>query len=446
MSIAREVQVSDILLARDARVEMQNHFLKKYHLPLVSFTMNIPGSIKTDDAIERAFQIGIRRILMQIDRRGGCVADTYQKIEFTGCEQMWAVDRISGEEMKKAMMQIEDQDALGRLFDIDVIDVNGGKLSREAWKTERGCLICGKPVRACARNRSHAAEELFARVHEIIDDYFDRQDVEWIAECAQRALLTEAAVTPKPGLVDRENSGAHRDMDLLTFVDSACALRPYFRSCAEIGRRERMLDPEQIFKHLRYQGVLAEEKMYAATGGVNTHKGAIFSLGILCCAAAMSDGDEILNRAADIAQESLEDLKTIGARGTVTAGEQQFLECGLAGARGEAAAGFPSVRNIALPTLEWALSAGRTINDAALEALVALMANVEDSNIIKRGGFETARWVRTEMGRLAGDKVDPAALRAWNDRFVQLNLSPGGCADLLAVTLFVWFIKNETKR
>jgi hypothetical protein len=225
--------------------------------------------------------------------------DAHEKIAFTGCEQLWAVD-ADAEILKREMTLIEDMDELGRLFDIDVLDTNGVKLSRDSRGIERTCLICGGPVRACARSRAHTADELFARAHQVIDGYFLKADASRIAMAAQRALLTEAIVTPKPGLVDRENSGAHTDMDLFTFADSACVLRDYFEKCAGTGLAAGDTEPDVLFEKLRYHGLNAEEQMLGMTHGVNTHKGALFSLGILCCAAGMP-GD-IFENAARIAK------------------------------------------------------------------------------------------------------------------------------------------------
>ena len=142
-------------------------------------------------------------------------------------------------------------------------------------------------ARVCARSRRHSAEELARRTREIIVDHFQTKRASRIAELAERALLCELAVTPKPGLVDMETNGAHEDMDRFTFVRSACALRPCFERCARLGMENR--STEETFFRLRREGLLAEETMLAATGGVNTHKGAIFSLGLLCCAAGAAD-------------------------------------------------------------------------------------------------------------------------------------------------------------
>lgn len=430
----RPVEVADILCARDERVARQRVFLDRYASPLISFTMNIAGSVKYDSEIHRAFSEGVKRIDRQLERMELVPLDFVQTIAFTGCEGLWAV-RADPKRLKAYMCAVEEADALGRLFDIDVIDANGAHLTRS---TERRCLICGGSVRVCARSRAHSADALYQRAHEIIEDHFRSRRVRRIGELAQRALLYEAMTTPKPGLVDCENSGAHRDMDLFSFAASACALRSYFEECAQIG-----MDGGD-FQRLQYAGLQAEDAMLAAADA-NTHKGAIFSLGILCCAVGgCAEGaslEEILTMAAGLGECSLAQMKS--ADRVKTGGERQFRQYGLTGARGEAASGFKTVRELALPVLEDAIDHGKHINEASLETLVALMARVQDSNVIRRAGVEGQKWVAEQAQSLMERGFSRINLCAMNDRFVEKNVSPGGSADLLAAALFLYFVKNE---
>ena len=438
----RPVTVADVLSARDARVERQKRMLLAHGLPLISFTMNIAGEIKRDAWIERAFLEGVRRIEAALAADGIAVAARERTLAFTGCEEIWAVD-APAQELKARMCAIEEMVALGRLFDIDVIDADGRKLERPM---ERRCLICGGPVRACARSRAHSARELSERAHEIIFAFLNEKRASEIGELAHRALIREANVTPKPGLVDRENSGAHRDMDLKLFHASADALRPWFEDCARIGLAMRDAAPEQVFARLRKRGIEAENAMFAATNGVNTHKGALFSLGILCCAAAMEGEDTgvpaILDRAAAFAQPALGDLTALHPGDARTGGEVQYLNSGRTGVRGEAAAGFPHARNCGLPALKRALQDGASYNEACLRALLALMTCVEDSNILRRRGVAALRSVQSRAKALLEQGFDMDDLRCMNGDFVRENLSPGGSADLLAVTIFLYEIQN----
>ena len=424
------VSVADVLRARDERAARQRALLEQYSLPVISFTMNIAGSIKLDADIERAFREGAGRVERHLQRKGWTAVHSEQKSAFTGCEALWAV-QADADELKAAMCLLEEADALGRLFDIDVIDEQGVHLSR---RSERTCLICGKPVRACARSRVHSAEELFEKAHAIIRDHFCSKFVCSTGEKAERALLYEALTTPKPGLVDCENSGAHSDMDLFSFASSACALRSYFEECVRLGVGNAPLST------LQYAGMQAEERMFEAAGA-NTHKGAVFSLGILCYAAGAcgerASQDELLDKAAEAGAYFLAQLER-NAR-EITGGERQYRQYGLTGARGEAASGFRSVRELSLPALQKELADGKPLPEAGLGALLALMAQVHDSNIIRRAGMEGQRWAMAQAGQLLQSGWTPEKLRELDSRFIRRHISPGGSADLLAVTYFLHF-------
>ena len=433
MEAIYHVTVQDMLRARDERAARQADFINRHHAPLISFTMNIAGSIKNDAQIQRAFAEGRARIVRVLRGFRLDVLEEAQTIAPSGCEALWAVRAEAGF-LKRQMCLIEEADALGRLFDIDVIDENGVHLSRNA---ERACLICGGPVRICARSRAHSGEALFAKAHAIIEDYFQKKYFRTIGEQAQRALLYEALTTPKPGLVDCENSGAHRDMDLLSFADSACALRSYFERCAALGAENAG------HERLQQEGLAAEEAMLEAARA-NTHKGAIFSLGILCYAAGRCSEnatlESVLECVARLGSSYLMQLQT--AVSPTTGGEQQYARYGLTGARGEAASGFQTVRQIALPALEKGVQQGKTLCEAGLDALLELISRVKDSNIIRRAGMDGQEWASAQAEKLLRNGYTTDDLRRLNDRFVKRNISPGGSADLLALSYFLYFRKH----
>jgi len=439
----REVGVRDVLRARDKRVERQQLLMKKHGLPLVSFTMNIAGPVKTDGLIRRAFYEGCTRIEAALTAHRAAVCERIQILEFTGNEAVWAV-RADASALKAWMCEIEERHPLGRLFDIDVLDAAGTKLARAE---HRKCLICGGDVHACARSRAHTAEELFKHTRELIRSFYDEKYVCFIAECAQRALLYEAVTTPKPGLVDAQNNGSHKDMNLFSFMSSAAALGGWFEESARIGLHMRGGQPREIFARLRAEGCCAEAKMMESTGGINTHKGALFSLGILCCAAGRlgegASSSEILDFAASLAQPSLKDLDVLTSESARTGGERQFLEKGLTGIRGEAASGFPSVQRYGLTALHAALEKGADMNRAGLNALLAMMTVLDDSNILRRCGEAVLREVQQRAKECIERGWSMDDLQNLNDDFVRKNISPGGSADLLAVTYFIYFISQN---
>ena len=181
------------------------------------------------------------------------------------------------------------------------------------------------------------------------------------------ALLAEVWASPKPGLVDRENTGAHKDMTYQNFVDSAHALQHCFTRCAQAGQQHSD-DLKQLAARLRSIGLAGEAAMYQATGGVNTHKGAIFSLGILCAAAAavslhqMNDAQTLKSLQSAAASIAASLLAEDAAE--QTNGKRVLQETGAGGIRGEACSGFDTAFSVGLPALTEALHSGLCENDA----------------------------------------------------------------------------------
>ena len=260
-----------------------------------------------------------------------------------------------------------------------------------------------------------------------------------IRRLAVRALLAELATFPKPGLVSLVDAGSHDDMDAATFVRSARALRGYFRDVAAAGR------DGAPFSRLRDLGSAAEAHMVRATGGVNTHRGAIFALGLLASATGRPRRER--TTLGDVVRIEWGDDLRAHRRATNGHGRAVFARHGIGGAVDEAAAGFPHLFAIVLPAYRAALSAGATANQARVQAFIASLATLPDTNLVHRGGVEGLHFAQ----RLAAQWLDRGGTRAadWRERalhlhraFVEKRLSPGGSADLLACCLFVHAIEG----
>jgi len=296
-------------------------------------------------------------------------------------------------------------------------------------------------------NQSHSTRPYFlAAIHQATI-------VSLIASCAHRALLAELMLTPKPGLVDRRNSGAHRDMDMQTFLASARAIAPWWACFVKIGYACAHIPARDFLPLARPAGILCERTMLQATGGVNTHRGAIFSLGLLCCAAGrlLAAGigltrericAEVANICVGLLARELSDTHAMQ-----TDGERSFRRHGLTGARGEAASGYLLVRTVALPVYDRLRLDGVGDNVALLQVLLHLLAVNGDTNLVSRGGLAGLNYVRTyarkllrEGGALAPDGFEK--MEAFDDELIARHLSPGGSADLLAVT---WFLARFPK-
>lgn len=279
-----------------------------------------------------------------------------------------------------------------------------------------------------------------------------------IGTLAWKALLEEVYTTPKPGLVDLYSCGAHCDMDVHTFERSADALRPWFIRMAEQGRTV-CGTPEELFGEIRKTGVLAEQAMYRATGGVNTHKGLIFTLGIFCAAAGRCIRENkiiTVEQLIDTEQQMTaavltKELEDIRKKAAVSNGEKNLRQYGTAGVRGEAIMGYPLITGLALPVMRQGLKEKHSWNRVKLQTLLALMSRAEDSNVLSRQNPEMLGKMHTEAEALlksGGAYAENAykALMEMDRRYIGRNMSPGGCADLLAVTVFLEMITQKTER
>ncbi len=246
-----------------------------------------------------------------------------------------------------------------------------------------------------------------------------------VSRLAEDALWQELALTPKPGLVDQRNSGSHRDMDHALFARSITAIAPWFSRFTALGEEHADKPAAQQLRLLRPMGMACEQAMYAATGGVNTHKGGIFALGLLCFAAGRVPviSAQSLCREVSAICHGLVTRELRARSGAATAGERQFQQFGLTGARGEAESGFATVQAI-LP--HWR-------RDRQHEMLLRLFAINPDSNLVSRGGMDGLRYVQKYAQTLLAEGWDRAALERMDCALMARNLSPGGSADLLSV-------------
>ncbi|MBQ3693442.1 MAG: triphosphoribosyl-dephospho-CoA synthase CitG [Synergistaceae bacterium] len=271
-----------------------------------------------------------------------------------------------------------------------------------------------------------------------------------IGTLALEAMLVEVSVTPKPGLVDRNNSGAHSDMGFFTFLKSAAGLRSCFEEFSEAGHAggTKNFSPDKIFPYIRKIGIEAEKIMFDSTNGINTHKGEIFSLGVLSASAGYLAGmkqninpEDVMKTAGmmckGLCERDFAEAKTKSPE-QLTKGERIYREHGITGIRGEAESGYPVVRYYALPALRKYIADGLCLNDSLVMTLIHIMAHNDDTNIIARHDLSVCEEVKERSRDIIMNHGGIDEIRRLDDEFIKRNISPSGSADLLAVTYFLF--------
>lgn len=274
-----------------------------------------------------------------------------------------------------------------------------------------------------------------------------------IATLATKALLYEVSISPKAGLVSRLSNGSHKDMNFYTFIDSSLALYNYFLNCFDYGQ-EKLFSCPNFFKDLREVGKVAEKEMYEATKGINTHKGTIFSMGILLAVLGvhLKENKEIdlkilSEKIKEMCKPLLNELED--ADSISTYGEKAYKEYHLTGARGLAISGYEIVLLDGINKLK---NFCKTLDfeTACILLLFYYMSVLDDTNIVNRANITTLKEVQILSKELFEENKKTLekeniknSMSKLNDIFIEKNISAGGSADLLILTIFIHFITCE---
>ena len=275
-----------------------------------------------------------------------------------------------------------------------------------------------------------------------------------ITDAMLQGVLLEVSTRSKPGLVCYGNAGCHKDMSILTFMASSAALTPYFYGFVEMGYQYDGPITD-IIPTMRKLGVEAEQRLLESTAGINTQRGALFCMGILGTLAGYLmakegkiDPERLFELAIEAGVDLVDELKHVDPDRKKTAGEQLYEKYGVTGIRGEAAAGFPGVRYHGLPAFKEAFAKGATLNQAIVHVLLSLCANVDDTTILWRSDMETLRDFQSRAQYVIDQgsvftAAGEAALDEFNYYCRDKHISPGGCADLVGVTIAVYLWENK---
>lgn len=271
---------------------------------------------------------------------------------------------------------------------------------------------------------------------------------------AWQSLLDEVNLTPKPGLVDRCNNGAHQDMALDDFYRSAAAIRPWLPRFIACGFNAGSLAAGVWPADLRELGIACERDMFRATYGVNTHKGCVFALGVMCCALGrllaqqrLPTQERLCRQVAHLCQ-GLVKRELQEDPSNETAGQRLFHLHGFGGARAEAESGFTTVLNVGLPAYRQARQVGMDQQQSLLTVLLNLMRVNVDTNVVARGGLSALDWLQQRAAAFLdqGGLTQPDAitrLQELDNQCIARRLSPGGSADLLVITRFLTYFPTQ---
>ena len=272
-----------------------------------------------------------------------------------------------------------------------------------------------------------------------------------IAHLATQALQAELDTTPKPGLVDKDNNGAHRDMDYVLMQRSIDTLRPYFVKLALLG----CADALPTHTSIRDIGIEAEKAMLSATNGVNTHKGALFSMGLAVVAAAheerkiAANEEQILkerNGGEDVLVSLQTTIKALAASFPDTDGthgsKAKLLSKGITAIKGALDNAREGYEMLFAEWLPFYIERRKERDAHTLhKTLLRIMCDLDDTNVIYRTDLATAEEVKQEARALL-DNFSEAALKDMDRHYTTRNISPGGAADMLSLTIFIGSIQT----
>lgn len=446
--------ITEFLLDRDRRVLYQEHLLKENKdKTLVTIRINYPGIEKSNYITDNIVNTIYNEILTYYGKFI-VFEDKYKNKEGIVAHFLFDLDFVN---VKKEMINVEEEHILGRCLDIDVYTLKNDKvigISRsDLFKKPRRCFICDLDAKICSRAQTHTIDEIknyFEVVYKNFKDSQKKTDslAYEVSQMALKAMISEVSTFPSFGLVSPISSGAHKDMDYYTFLNSAVAITPFLKKMFEVGYS--YYSPEYIFDAIRDIGKECEEKMFEATNNINTHKGMIFLMGISMAAIgkALYENKEfyqIQDIIKSMVKNILDDFKELHKKEKLTHGERLYLEYGFTGIRGQVQDGLSVLFDNIIDNY---INSDLKENDLYTQILIELMARVEDSTVVYRHDISTLRKVQSDakdllnMGGIFTEKGRQKCHHL-EDLYIKENISPGGCADLLAISILLIDVKKR---
>jgi holo-ACP synthase / triphosphoribosyl-dephospho-CoA synthase len=438
--------LQSLLDSRDERANLRKK-IALTGIPSVSLSLNVPGFPKSNTITQKFFYICLEDLnyFLKANRisvnHEGAIYQTDMAGDFFIAP--FSATQITTIEIKQLCEQFEERHPLGRFLDVDLTDGTGDPVSSGKAKL---CFFCRqKPADICRHEEAHDLNELrkfmFSKMEMFCTHHREAELSREISSLALKAILYEISLTPKPGLVDKLSNGSHTDMSFRTFIDSSAAISAYFADLVQAGFAFHANDLVKALPIVRNIGLRMETAMFSSTQNVNTQKGLIFLMGIsLFALGYLFAGQEKFEteKFREIIKQICKDLihKELEYPDPreKTHGEDIYCRYSVSGARGEAESGFPMVFEFGLPEL----LKYRELNEEALQkAFLSIAAHNNDTNIIYRSNLDVLKNFKILSGN-ALTHFNPESYRQLMDYCAKENISPGGSADLLALTIFVY--------
>ncbi len=437
-----------ILAARDARSLLRKGFSLR-NLPSLSLSLNIPGYPKSNEIIHRFFLYCLDDLKIFITARLLCPDENEAVLQQDEAGDFYiapfSTGQISPVEIKKIGEDFEQSHAWGRFIDVDVTDNTGMPVPSGKSKP---CFYCNEyPADHCRRQMRHDTDELkdfmFGRMKAYCRQQREISISRTLSSLALQSILCEISLTPKPGLVDKFSNGVHKDMNYSTFIISTAAISGYFNELVRAGFSFGENDMTKALPAIRNIGLRMERTMFAGTSGVNTQKGIIFLMGLSLFTSGYLFAHEdifgiekfrkiVKDICKDLTYRELEDI----GRPSATHGEQVYRSLKFAGARGEAENGFPLAFDFGLPEL----FKHHELNDPVLlRSFLVIAANNNDTNIL----FRSSEKVLSQFKELSREAFETGNMDSLMEFCMKEKISPGGSADLLAVSIYLYLLMTQ---
>lgn len=400
-----------ILKSREEKVQ-EIKKIKKNFKTVISVKSNIPGNNKN---IKVAY--GLSKYFSDIVSKRFSLKSEFFDTDDGPYYLLSTNQAASG--LKQEFIDIEDTHELGRFIDLDVY----GESSSISRKTMRKCYLCNDFAINCIRRNKHSKEELLSYINDNVCKYFTNL----IKNLIDYSIMNELDLNPKFGLVTPHTSGSHIDMNYQLMIKAKNAIIPFFVKMFFVGWNERI---EDIFSRIRSIGIEAESHMLKETDGINAYKGLIFNLGITVSAYGYTLSNNIEDKNLfDIIKVISSDVLKDFNNNDSTFGFEAYRKYNITGARGEVFNGIPNVKK--------ALSYLNDFSDKSrLRTLMFLISETEDTVLLKRSmSFTNYQDIKKRFKNSINDTEDKIV--ELNDFCINQNLSFGGSADLLIITIFL---------